>query len=165
MPARRAVYADVDGNLGAQDAALVPRRQGGRWEGWLTLDDLPHLVNPRSGSIAAEGPPRSGYRGTSVVFSHALAVTSAARRRFSIGPLDPPAADDSPVRALFDLLDWDHSIALNAPGQSEAADSPRFADSAALWSRGEMAPLVFSPAAVEANAETTLVVRPPQRTR
>jgi penicillin amidase len=66
MPAEEFVYADVDGNVGSQVAALTPVRRGWsgtvpvpgwmgkyEWRGWLTLDDLPHAFNPRGGDVAS----------------------------------------------------------------------------------------------------------------
>lgn len=66
MPAEEVVYADVDGNIGSQVAALVPIRRGwngslpapawtGRyeWDGWLSLDELPHAFNPPSGHVTS----------------------------------------------------------------------------------------------------------------
>jgi len=161
MPARRVVYADVDGNAGFQDAALVPVRRGREWAGWRTIDDLPHALNPPGDSVRAEDTRRSAApRATGgAVFSHPLAVTRDARRRFDIGPLARPA-DDRPLQMVFDLEDWDRSRAINAPGQSESADSAHFADLAAMWSRGERFPLAFSDAAVAASAASTLVLMP-----
>jgi len=65
MPAENFVYADVDGNIGYQAAGLSPIRKGWpgllpvpgwtgehEWEGWFTLDDLPHAENPASGWLA-----------------------------------------------------------------------------------------------------------------
>ena len=72
MPAEEVVYADADGNIGSQVAALVPVRAGwngdtpvpgwtGRdeWTGWRSLDDLPHAFNPAAGHIVSangDGP-------------------------------------------------------------------------------------------------------------
>jgi penicillin amidase len=165
MPALRVVYADRDGNVASQDAALVPRRQGKEWVGWLAIDDLPHVVNPRGGLVSAGQSVPGGGRGTAAIYQHVLAVTGAARRRFNIGPLDRPDGDDSQTRAVFELGDWDRSQALNAPGQSESPDSPHFSDLATLWSAGLMFPLAFSDAAVQASEETVLTLVPPQRTR
>jgi len=103
-------------------------------------------------------PP--GSTATRALFAHVLGVTDAARRRFSVGPLQRPAPDDQPVRLVFDPRSWDASHVINAPGQSELPDSPHFADLAALWSRGEMIPLAFSESAVSANAEATLNLVP-----
>jgi penicillin amidase len=66
----------------------------------------------------------------------------------------------SPFRAIFDVADWDRSVAMNAPGQSGSPTSPHFADLAALWVKGEYFPLVFSEEAVQAHAETTLTLVP-----
>src|SRR5262249_46647169 len=49
MPARRAVYLDAEGNVGYQDAALIPQRRGTEWTGWVAPDDLPHAFNPPRG--------------------------------------------------------------------------------------------------------------------
>jgi penicillin amidase len=108
-------------------------------------------------------------------FAHPLAVTDAARRRFTVGPFPRPgyadtllstsgrgfeAAVGASFSAVFDLSRWDASIAENAPGQSEYPASAHFADLARLWSTGQSFPLVFSDAAVRANAETTLTLVP-----
>ncbi len=53
MPARQVAYADAEGNVGLQTAALIPIRRGGEWRGWTALDDLPHVFNPRPGSVTA----------------------------------------------------------------------------------------------------------------
>jgi penicillin amidase len=65
LPPENLVYADLDGNIGEQSAGLVPRRNtwngllpvpGGasnyEWDGFLSLDDLPHSYNPPEGFIA-----------------------------------------------------------------------------------------------------------------
>jgi penicillin amidase len=183
MPARRAVYVDVDGNVGFQDAALVPVRRplrgplpaghgprGSRrpaplaseWTGWLTIDALPHAFNPPGGVVFAN---RSSVDSSAIdqeaVFAHVLGVSPGARQRFYIGPVRrPPDADDSPVRAIVQPGRWDQSRSMNAPGQSGSPDSPHFADLAKLWSAGESFPLAFTDEAVQANAEATLTLVP-----
>jgi penicillin amidase len=156
------VYADADGNVGFQDAALVPVRDRAReWRGWVTSDDLPHAFNPRAG-IASTGTASSGpAAGRAALFAHLLATSESLRRRFNIGPIDRPAPDDSPVRAEFDPADWDRSHAINAPGQSESPDSAHFSDLASLWSAGQLVPLVFTGLSVQREAEATLVLAPP----
>jgi penicillin amidase len=65
LPPENLVYADLDGNIGEQSAGLVPRRNNWRgllpvpggsssyeWDGFLSLDDLPHSYNPPEGFIA-----------------------------------------------------------------------------------------------------------------
>ena len=161
MPARRVVYADVDGNVGYQDAALVPQKRDSEWTGWVTADALPHALNRRGGLAASEGPVRDAPpAGAPAVFPHALGITGAARRRFSVAPLERRREDDSAVQAVFDPQDWDRSRAINAPGQSESPASPHFNDLAKPWAAGEFVPLAFSDAAVAASAEATLVLAP-----
>jgi penicillin amidase len=89
-----------------------------------------------------------------------LGINQAARRRLNVGPLTRPDGDDSQLRASFDPADWNRSRVVNAPAQSGSPSSAHFADLAALWSRGEMIPLVFGDAEVQANAEATLTLVP-----
>ena len=165
MPARRALYADADGNIGFQDAAFVPIRRGREWSGWIKPDALPHALNP-PGPITARAPDvERGPVAADAVFAHVLGVGAAARRRFNIGPLMRPAHDDAPVQAELEPSGWDRSRVVNAPGQSEWPDSPHFSDLAARWAGGELVPLAFSEAEVRANAETTLLLVPASRSQ
>jgi len=91
-----------------------------------------------------------------------LSVTPAARHRFDVGPLTPVPGRTPPFTIAFDTADWDRSTVMNAPGQSEHPDSAHYADLARLWSTGESILLPFTDRAVEANAESTLILQPPQ---
>ncbi len=166
MPARRFEYQDVDGNRGFQVAALVPIRRAGEWAGWRTLDELPHGVTPAGRAKRSTPPQRGAAReaGTgavAVVFAHPLGITDAMRQRFHVGPLIP-SGDPRPFRVAFVPTDWDRSRAMNAPGQSGSPTSAHFSDLAKLWATGEEATLAFSDAAVNAAAETTLLLVPKQ---
>ena len=97
-----------------------------------------------------------------VIFAHVLSVTPPARRRFDIGPLTPVHADADPFAIAFDSRDWDRSTAISAPGQSESPESAHYADQARAWAAGESIALPFSDAAVQAAAESTLIMRPPR---
>jgi penicillin amidase len=97
------------------------------------------------------------------VFTHPLAVTDRARRYFDVGPVDRPPGGDQPVRLLLVPRAWDDSLAMNAPGQSESPGAPHYSDLAALWSAGDLYPLVFSDAAVREYAEATLTLAPAAR--
>ena len=125
------------------------------------------------GGTAASGRPWGEIH--EVIFSYPLSVTAAARRRFNVGPFAQPGYADTLLStsgrrpdasvgasfsAVFDLADWDRSIAQNAPGQSESRDSAHFADLAKLWAAGESFPLVFTEAAISANTESTLTLIP-----
>jgi penicillin G amidase len=162
MPARRAVYADADGNIGFQDAGLIPIRRAREWRGWQPVDTMPHAFNP-PGAIVVDhrGPATTAtHSDTAAEFVHPLAITGALRQRFNIGPLSRPSPDDSPVRIELDPADWDRSRATNAPGQAEHVDGSHFRDLAAVWSAGEWMPLAFSDQAVAQHAQATLILLP-----
>ena len=121
-----------------------------------------------------DGPPPWG-RLHEALFRHPLAVTATARARFNVGPFERPGYADTVMStggvdveqnsgasfsAVFDVADWDRSVATNAPGQSGSPASPHFADLAKLWAAGEYFPLLFSESAVQAAAETTLMLVP-----
>src|SRR5262249_46478080 len=47
-------------------------------------------------------------------------------------------------REILDLSDWDHSLAINSPGQSGVPGTPHYADLADRWATGKYFPLLFS---------------------
>ncbi len=63
-------------------------------------------------------------------------------------------------REILDLADWDHSVAVNVPGQSGQPRSPHYSDLLPLWSEGKYFPLVYSREAVEREATDRLVLEP-----
>ena len=63
-------------------------------------------------------------------------------------------------REIFDLSNWDASMAINVPGQSAQPGSEHYADLLPLWARGEYFPLAFSRARVEAETRHILVLTP-----
>jgi len=63
-------------------------------------------------------------------------------------------------RQILDLADWDHSVAVNVPGQSGQPGSPHYSDLLPLWSEGKYFPLVYSREAVEKEATDRLVLEP-----
>ncbi|HEY6214690.1 MAG TPA: penicillin acylase family protein, partial [Vicinamibacterales bacterium] len=158
LPARRFVFADVDGRVEFHDAALIPRRVGGNWSGWLPFADLAHGSPPK---IDAHGPQSpSTAHADRATFAHMLGITPAARARFNVGPFAPPSDGASPIRVVFDTRDWDRSQGMVAPGEGEFADGPHYADLGRAWSKGELVPLVFSDEAVRRNAAETLSLVP-----
>lgn len=113
--------------------------------------------------------------GGRIVFAHPLGITDAARKRFNLGPFERPGYVDTVMSlagrtpeasiaasfsAIFDLADWDRSVAQLAPGQSESPDSPHFGDLAKLWVAGRRFPLAFSDEALAANTVSTLTLMP-----
>ena len=63
-------------------------------------------------------------------------------------------------REILDLSDWDHSVAVNTPGQSGQPGSPHYSDLLPLWSEGKYFPLVYSREAVEKEVTDRLLLKP-----
>ena len=61
---------------------------------------------------------------------------------------------------VIDVGAWDNSLMLNFPGQSNDPRSPHYRDLYAPWIRGEMKPMLFSRAAVDAHATSRTILRP-----
>ncbi len=64
------------------------------------------------------------------------------------------------MRAIYDLSDWERSLAIHTTGQSGHAFHPHYIDMAPLWARIEYAPLPFGRAQVELLAKERLVLVP-----
>jgi penicillin amidase len=132
----------------------------------LLIDALAAAVQER----ASAGAEKSWGDEHQILFAHPLAVTEAARKRFNVGPFKVPGDKDTvfavtrdtgPVlRLVMDAGDWDRSVAINAPGQSESPRSIHFRDMATKWAAGEYVPLPFGEEAVRANAAATLTLTP-----
>jgi penicillin amidase len=63
-------------------------------------------------------------------------------------------------REILDTADWDHSLAVNTPGQSGQPGSSHYSDLLPLWDKGEYFPLLYSSKAVEMNARDRLMLAP-----
>lgn len=61
---------------------------------------------------------------------------------------------------VIDVGGWDNSLMLNLPGQSNDTKSPHYRDLYAPWIAGQMMPMLFSRAAVDAQAKARTVLRP-----
>ena len=64
------------------------------------------------------------------------------------------------VRMVLDVGEWDNSMFVNTPGQSGDPFSAHYRDLYPLWAAGQYVPLVFSPAAVEREAESIVSFTP-----
>jgi penicillin amidase len=110
-------------------------------------------------------------------FRHALDGVPGAARLLDRGPAERPGDGDvvqatefedesfdqtsgASYREIFDLGDWDNSVAINAPGQSGQPGSKHFDDLLPLWSSGQYFPLRFSRDAVDAVTTDLLILQP-----
>ncbi len=116
-----------------------------------------------------------------VRFRHALDQQPGAKDLFDLPPLPRPGDeytvnatgtyDDSwdqisgaSYREILDTSAWDHSVAINTPGQSGQPRSPHYSDLLHLWDAGNYFPLLYSQKAVENATTDRLLLEPlPQR--
>jgi len=63
-------------------------------------------------------------------------------------------------REIFDLGNWDNSLAVNTPGQSGQPASPHYSDLLPLWDAGQYFPLAYSREAVEKVTTDKLILQP-----
>ncbi len=64
-------------------------------------------------------------------------------------------------RQVVQVGDWDRSTSILSTGQSGQPGSPHYADHIDMWREGEQHPMLWTRAAVDAQAEATLTLRPP----
>jgi penicillin amidase len=151
MPGENIIYADIDGNIGFQAAALAPIRKRGSgllpvpgwtdeyaWDGWYTLDDLPHEVNPKAGYIATANhntlPPGEkrviNYAWSDPARINRIREVLSARPKFGVDDFQAlqhdsvawtasqlvpllrgvTASDPSVERGRNALLEWDRNV-------------------------------------------------------
>ena len=153
MPAAEFVYADVDGNIGSQVAALTPIRRGWsgllpvpawtrayEWRGWRTLEDLPHAFNPRGGNVVTAN-------GNSARLNRLREVLAA----------QPTFAGDDFRRLQHDVVAWnaEQLVALLANVRADRSDVDRARQQLLAWDR--RLPVESSAAALYVLWERSLV--------
>jgi penicillin amidase len=112
-----------------------------------------------------------------VRFRHPLDQIAGAAALMDIGPVPRPGDEytvnatgyydnsfsqvsGASYREILDLSDWDHSVAVNTPGQSGQPSSSHYSDLLPLWSEGKYFPLVYSREAVDKEVTDKLVLTP-----
>jgi penicillin G amidase len=110
-------------------------------------------------------------------FRHPLDQTTNAAGLTDLGPVPRPGDEytvnatgyfgnsfdqvsGASYREIIDLSHWDHSVAVNVPGQSGQPGSQHYSDLLPLWSEGKYFPLVYSREAVEKETTDRLVLQP-----
>jgi penicillin amidase len=111
-----------------------------------------------------------------IQFRHSLDRLPDGATLLDLGPLSRPGDGDTvnatwvgkkfeqeggaSYREILDTADWDHSLAVNTPGQSGQPGSSHYSDLLPLWDKGEYFPLLYSRKAVEMNAQDRLMLAP-----
>jgi penicillin amidase len=112
-----------------------------------------------------------------VHFHHPLDRQPGAQDFLDLGPLSRPGDEftvnatgvdgdswdqvsGASYREILDTSDWDHSVAVNTPGQSGQPGSPHYSDLMPLWDAGGYFPLLYSRKAVERETTDRLVLEP-----
>ena len=107
----------------------------------------------------------------------AAVATPEFKAQLSVGPLEVGGSASTPmattyrandfnviagasVRMVLDVGAWDNSVVINTPGQSGDPASPHYRDLFPIWAGGGYAPLLYSRAAVLANAERVITLKP-----
>ena len=110
-------------------------------------------------------------------FRHPLDGAPGAAAFLDLGPVSRPGDNNTvdaayygdnsfeqlagaSYREIFDLQNWDESVAVNTPGQSGQPGSPHYSDLLPLWERGQYFPLAYSRQEVEKQAADRLVLEP-----
>jgi len=124
--------------------ADMSRWQYGQYHHALIHHMLSTVVKPDIRAKLDVGPmPRGGD-------SYTVTATGGGDNQSSGGSL----------KIVADLDDWDHSVALNNPGQSGDPNNPHYRDLFELWSRGKYFPIFYSRAKVESVTEKTTTLQP-----
>lgn len=112
-----------------------------------------------------------------MTFRHSLDQTASAKALFDLGPVARPGDNNTvdatgtgssgfqqvagaSYREIFDLSNWDNSLAINTPGQSGEPGSRHYSDLLPLWEAGQYFPLAYSKDAVAENASDVLTLVP-----
>jgi penicillin amidase len=102
---------------------------------------------PGGAALFDRGPfPRSGD-------GDVVQATSLDRKTFE-------QISGASYREIFDLGDWDRSLAVNVPGQSGQPGSPHYDDLLPLWREGRYFQLAYSKKAVDAVTTDVLQLTP-----
>ena len=112
-----------------------------------------------------------------MTFRHSLDQLPGANTLFDLGPVARPGdantvnatgsgmtgfqqASGASYREIFDLSNWDNSLAINTPGQSGEPGSRHYSDLLPIWAAGQYFPLLYSKQAIEENATDVLTLVP-----
>jgi len=139
-----------------------------------TLADAGHEMEEKQGADPALWSWGAMH---TMTFRHSLDQMRGGKALFDLGPVARPGDGNTvdatssgskdfqqiagaSYREIFDLGNWDNSLAINTPGQSGQPGSRHYSDLLPLWEAGQYFPLVYSKQAVEENAADILTLVP-----
>ncbi|HWY67486.1 MAG TPA: penicillin acylase family protein [Terriglobales bacterium] len=139
-----------------------------------TLLDAGHELEQKAGTDPALWSWGSLH---TMTFRHALDQLAGAKPLFDLGPVARPGdantvnatgsgtgsfqqSSGASYREIFDLSNFDNSLAINTPGQSGEPGSRHYSDLLPLWEAGQYFPLLYSKQAIEENATDVLTLVP-----
>lgn len=185
---RNALLSKLAGNLAAEFASHFALQQALDYLKSLpasdqqqillsTLTDAGHEMEQKQGDDPALWSWGAMH---TIAFRHSLDQLPGARTLFDLGPIARPGdgntvdatgtsgsgfaqTSGASYREIFDLSNWDNSLAINTPGQSGQPESRHYSDLLPIWEAGQYFPLVYSKAAVEENASNVLTLLPEAR--
>ncbi|MEO7205237.1 MAG: penicillin acylase family protein [Steroidobacteraceae bacterium] len=159
-----------DGALGADPAAARDA---------ILLESLQGALAELTQRLGPEMTTWSWGRLHRATLEPAVAVLAdpELRAQMSVGPLQTPGSSSTPraqaykasdfsviagasVRLVMDVGEWDNSVAMNTPGQSDDPMSAHYRDLFPMWAQGSYVPLRFSRASVDRDAEDLIHVSP-----
>src|SRR5207302_6159082 len=112
-----------------------------------------------------------------MTFHHSLDQLPGGKALFDLGPVARPGdgntvdatgssagafqqTSGASYREIFDLSNWDNSLAINTPGQSGQPGSRHYSDLLPVWEAGLYFPLLYSKDAIDQNATDVLMLLP-----
>jgi penicillin amidase len=102
-------------------------------------------------------------------YEHALSdfVDEETRELIDVGPPfarggggDSVGADGATWAMIVDVGHWDHSIAINTPGQSGDPYSPHYRDLFPIWAQNQVFPLLYTFGRIQGETEQTIRLEP-----
>ncbi len=182
---QRAVAAKIAGAHAARTAGPLGPQQVIEYlhKGPLSAADrslllLTTLADATAELKKLEGPDPANWSWGAlhtITMRHSLDLQSETKALVDLGPLPRPGDGNTvnaaggagftqtagaSYREIFDLSNWDNSLAINTPGQSGQPGSPHYSDLLQMWSEGKYFPLFYSREKIEANAAEKLVLEP-----
>lgn len=144
-----------------------------------TLADAGHWMEQQEGADPALWSWGALH---TMTFRHSLDQAPGGKALFDLGPVARPGDGNTvdatafsgnsfaqvagaSYREVFDLSNWDNSLAINTPGQSGQPKSRHYDDLLPIWEAGQYFPLSYSKDAVQDNASDELTLVPETASR